>query len=201
MTNDSPIGDRQSSPKVWNEYAATSHHGLTITPRSVWRAASTMNTYPIATSTRATAILIGVLGSRPRRASDVHSAAKKGAAITSTTGLTDWNHPAGTTNPCMTRSVRSWAKKFSEVDACSNAIQKMIVKPNSTSSATSRSRSSRVSGALTGATAAASSRFGTSPIPARYLRRSDRYRMSPAIIPTPAQPKPQCQPHSGRSAK
>ena len=45
------------------------------------------------------------------------------------------------------------------------------------------------------------SRFGASPMPARYLRRSARYIASPSNMPTPAAPKPQCQPQRGLSAE
>ena len=83
------MGDRQSSPNVWNEYAATSHHGLTSAPPLPARAANTMNRNPVAISTSASAILAGVLGCRLRRASAVHSAANSGAARTRTTGFTD----------------------------------------------------------------------------------------------------------------
>ena len=44
VTKDRPIGDRQSSPQVWNEYAATSQSGLTSLPPSLRRPAKTMNT-------------------------------------------------------------------------------------------------------------------------------------------------------------
>ena len=153
-----------------------------------------MKTKPTATSTSAIAIFVGVLGSRPRRASAVHSDAKSGAARTSTAGLTDWNQGAGTSKPATTRSVRLSAKKFIDDAVCSKPIQNRIVNAKTTSSTIRRSRSSRVRAALTGASFAAMTRLGTSPIPARYLRRSARYVARPSSMPTPAAPNPQCQP-------
>ena len=132
-----------------------------------------MNTKPRPTSTSPIAIFIGVLGSRFRRPSQVHSAAKNGAAITRTTGLIDWNQPAGTRKLPTFRLVWSWAKKFIDVDACSNAIQKTIVNANRTSSAVSRSRSSGVTGAWDRC-AAFVARSGAPPMPARYFGLSAR---------------------------
>ncbi len=46
--------------------------------------------------------------------------------------FTDWNHVAGTSNPAICRSVKSRAKRLSDVGACSNADQKIAAKTNRT---------------------------------------------------------------------
>ena len=46
--------------------------------------------------------------------------------------LIDWNQVAGTSHPNSERSVKSLAKRLSEVGACSKAAQKIAAKTNST---------------------------------------------------------------------
>src|SRR4051812_47964887 len=56
VTYDSPTGERQSSPNVWNAYAATSQKGLTSTPVSAREPPITMKTKPVASNARPSAI-------------------------------------------------------------------------------------------------------------------------------------------------
>src|SRR2546430_393577 len=128
VTMESPTGERQSSPQVCTTYAATNQNGLTSAPPSLRWAPITMKMKPAPTSSMANAILMGVLGSRPRRASAVQSAAKKGAKIRMASEFTDWNQEAGNVKLPIRRSVRSAANRFIDEPACSNAIQKKITK-------------------------------------------------------------------------
>src|SRR5436309_546596 len=98
-----------------------------------------MNTKPTPTSTIAAVIFAGVLGSRRRRASQVHSAANNGAVAINTAELIDWNQVAGILKPPSRRLVRSSAKKFIDEAACSKAIQNGIENAITTSRAVSRS--------------------------------------------------------------
>jgi len=118
-------------------------------------------------SASAIAIFAGVLGSRPRSASRVHSAARNGADVMRTNGFTIWNHPAGTRKLPSWRRVCSEAKKFKEVLVCSNAIQNGIVNSMMMRRAARCRRSGAVRGGVARADESTRERLGRSPMPAR----------------------------------
>lgn len=96
VTADSPIGDKQSSPKVIITYMATSQSGLTVvTPASIIPAGKVSNRNPPERKIKPMAILEGSDGSRFLELSIGHNMANKGANIRIASGLTDWNQLAG----------------------------------------------------------------------------------------------------------
>src|SRR6478672_10778781 len=81
---------------------------------------------------RPAANFAGLDGFAFRFPSPVHSAAKTGAKMMMKNELIDWYHRAGTSKPQKLRSVKSFAKRFRDVGACSKAAQKIAAAMNRT---------------------------------------------------------------------
>ena len=139
-----PTGLRQSSPRVCRKYVPISHQMPTCAPcyasfsrrAPEWRKPSRPNSRPRAN-------LAGLEGSSPRRFSASHSQANTGASATTKIGCTNWNQPAGNSQPehACGWCLRS-ANRFSDEPACSNEAQKSAEATNSTRMAAERLRSS-----------------------------------------------------------
>ena len=68
----------------------------------------------------------------PRFASASQTAANTGESAITKNGVADWSQSVGISQPKMCRSVKSRAKRLSEVGACSYADQKMAENTNRT---------------------------------------------------------------------
>src|SRR4051812_7231391 len=86
--------------------------------------------------------LAGLDGSARRRPSASQIHANTGASATTKIGCTNWNQPAGNSQPMMKRLVWRSAKRFRDDPACSNDAQKRADATKRTSTAAERFRSS-----------------------------------------------------------
>src|SRR3954468_2409814 len=93
--------------------------------------AMTMATNPSASAIMPMTNLAGVDGSRWARARRSHRYEKTGPSVMMNSGLADWNHDDGTLQFIhgTARMVDCSANSVSELPACSNADQKMML-PN-----------------------------------------------------------------------
>src|SRR6476646_758484 len=123
-----------------------SHHIPTRTPTPppaiTCFDAATMMRYDRPAQKSAKANFAGLEKSMPRRANAAHTAANTDESVTTNSGGSDWNHTTGMSHPRMCRSVKSRAKRFSDVGACSYADQKHAEKMKSTRMTTVRRFSS-----------------------------------------------------------
>src|SRR5687768_14152762 len=88
---------------------------------------------PTPFSARPSANFEGLERSPPgRRESASHVAAATGANRITNAELIDWNQVVGTSKPPICRSVKSRAKRLSDVGACSNADQNTAAATKST---------------------------------------------------------------------
>ncbi len=76
----------------------------------------------------AKANLAGLDTSQPRSASQIQRAPKTGARVITKNELADCSQSVGISQPKIVRSVKSRAKRLSDVGACSKAAQKTIEK-------------------------------------------------------------------------
>src|SRR5687768_17907484 len=91
-------------------------------------AAKIMITNPTPARNSPSANLAGLDRSPPGRFDSlIQVTAATGANSTTKKAFTDWNQVAGTSKPPTCRSVKSRAKRFSDVGACSNADQKVEI--------------------------------------------------------------------------
>src|SRR5437763_782367 len=84
----------------------------------------------------------GLDGSARRRPSASQSHAKTGAKATTKIGCTNWNQPAGNSQPMTKRLVWRSAKRCRDDPACANDAQKRADATNRTRTAAERFRSS-----------------------------------------------------------
>src|SRR5688500_14157441 len=85
---------------------------------------------PIAANRNPKANFAGLVGFFPRLPIPIQIEANTGASKIMKKELADWNQVAGISQPKTTRLVKSFAKRFSDVGACSNADQKMEANTN-----------------------------------------------------------------------
>jgi hypothetical protein len=128
VTNESPVGEMQSSPSVCSVYVAISQNMPARCAGDVPIDPTTMKMYPPPRRSSASATFTGMLGFRLRRPSADQIAAKTGASRMISSGPTDWNQVAGISHEPIRRSVISAAKRLRLLPACSNASQKTALK-------------------------------------------------------------------------
>src|SRR5829696_139525 len=131
VIDDSPTGDRLSSPTVWKKYVTMSHDIETLFCADALAAPHDSTKNPAAKPIRPIANFTGIDGFALRRASAVHTQPNTGAKMMMKIGLMFCSHPAGIAQPNTVRLVRSRAKRFSDDPACSNPDQNTAASTNS----------------------------------------------------------------------
>src|SRR5689334_6324768 len=118
-----------------------SHHietRVAAPPATTLFAAASMIQNAIAAANNPKENLAGLDGLRLRLPMASQSMPNTGARTMTKTEFAAWSQVVGASQPKMWRSVKSRAKRLSEVGACSNALQKIVAKMKRTMMTTTR---------------------------------------------------------------
>ena len=110
LNNESPMGDKQSSPKVCIIYIPINQIILTLTPAPTPLTPVAIHKYPSANSIKPIAILKGEEGSLFILPNLIQIHATKGAKVTTKIELSDWKKLVGTSKNPKSLCVFSEAK-------------------------------------------------------------------------------------------